>query len=832
MKKSMLNKDKNKKFSAQFSTTTEDAEVKEKLIESNMYTSLPVAISVIIIQLVFIFFMFFTRRTHQAVVSKFDLAISILFFCITLVFFVISIICKRIKNYNRVFANIVVLVFFICNFLYGTLISINEYIYGAPLYMLIAFTIFLPMMFYVKPIIAILSLSCTYVVMILCILVKLNFDLKRLLSVDFIHVVTFFMMIGFFFMSYIIRYKDKVHSAKTGIKLSELNENLQIISMTDALTGLKNRHALSDDLESYINKNIFVMMSDVDDFKFYNDTFGHDVGDKILANLAKALSKTFENKFCYRYGGDEFLVILPNFRANKFKAKIDEWRANIEPVIYESSNVKSSYSCGYVYGKPESQAELNRMLQFADEELYEAKHRGKNCAVGRSYLEALFNSKKKTNLFMKQYDNRNDTDALTGTSSMTYFVNKAWLFMNNMVDSTRDIGIVYFDILNFKTFNERYGYTEGDKLLKSFAETLKLTFEDELVARFSDDHFVVLTYLDGIENKIKRISEVFNSNWGKLFKAGIYKNDKKNTDGKSSDVSLLCDHARRACQSIKKSSTELFRYFDDDLAKEQERKIRIINRFSEALHNNEIKVFYQPIVDLKTRKISHFEALVRWQDPSPEYGFIKPEEFIPVLEEYHQIQEMDLNVLEKIAKDLHDNFSQDVSLKDFPISINISWLDFVLTPMIQRIEKILKDYNISKKMICFEIKESSFCERADIIKEKIQIMKNAGFEVWLDNFGVGAFPLSDLDEYNFDVIKIDRSFMLKFYKDKKVHALLKSFISSAADMNIKYLAQGVETEEQFEELQNVGCNLAQGYFVGPAIPFNKIKEMYFGNFEN
>lgn len=824
----MLRKDKKKKFSV----AEEDAEVKEKLIESNMYTSLPVAVAVIIIQLVFILFMFYTRKNQQAPVSKFDLGISICFFCISLVFFIISIICRKIKNYNRTFASVVVLIYFISNFLYGTLISINEYIYGSPLYMLIAFTIFLPMMFYVKPIIAILSLICTYSGMIFCILAKLNFDFKKLISVDFIHVVTFFMMIGFFFMAYIIRYKDKVHSAKAGIKLSELNENLQIISMTDALTGLKNRHALSGDFDSYINKSIVVMMSDVDDFKFYNDTFGHDIGDKILSNLAKALSKTFESKFCYRYGGDEFLVIFPISRESKFKAKIDEWKSNIESVIYNSSSVKSSCSCGYIYGKPESQAELNRMLQFADEELYEAKHRGKNCAVGRSYLKALFNSEKKQNIFMKQEDNRNDTDALTGTSSMTYFVNKAWLFMNNMVDLSREIGIVYFDIQNFKTFNERYGYTEGDKLLKSFAETLKLNFEDELVARFSDDHFVVLTYLNGIENKIKRIAEVFNSNWGKIFKAGIYKCDKKNSNEKSYDVSLLCDHARRACQSIKNSPTELFKYYDEELNKEQEKKIRIINRFSEALHNKEIKVFYQPIYNLKTRKITHFEALVRWEDPNPNYGFLKPDEFIPVLEEYRRIYEMDLNVLEQIAKDLHNNFSKDSSLKDFPISINISWLDFVLTPMIERIEKILKDYNISKKMICFEIKESSFLERADIIKEKIQLMKNAGFEVWLDNFGAGSFPLSDLDEYNFDVIKIDRKFMLKFYSDSKIHALLASFISSSKEMNLKYLAQGVETEEQFEELQSVGCDLAQGYFFGPAIPFEKIKEMYFAQDAN
>ncbi len=807
-------------------TAKEKKEIHCSLVESNIYTGLPISCGVLLVQLIFMLFMYFSKNPQRFVFSQAEKITCISYFCISLIFFAITVFCRIYKNFNRTFASISVYIFVISGFIFGAIISVNEYILGAPVYILLATTIFIPMMFHTWPRYAILIFVLTYVSLFIVIFIKIRFDgnaLNRFVLGDVSKLLIIFL---FSILFYVIRFKEKIHSIYEEIKLKELNESLQVISLGDALTGLKNRHALREDFSSYLNKNIVVMMSDVDDFKFYNDTFGHDLGDKILVELAESLVKIFENKYCYRYGGDEFLVIYPNINESEFKEKVEEWRLNQKAVACSESSVKSSSSCGYVYGRAESQAELNRMLHFADEELYEAKHRGKNCTVGHSYMEALYNSKKKNNILMRQEDSKKDIDTLTGAKSMTYFINKAWLLIHNVMDISRGIGIIYFDVIDFKIFNERYGYTEGDNLLKSFTETLRLIFEDNLISRFSDDHFVVLTYLSDIENKISRVALVIKSNWGKLIKAGIYKYSSADYDERhEDDISLLCDYARLACQSIKKIPGELFRYYDEEFTKEHEKKLRIINRFDEALQKKDIKVFYQPIVDVKTRKITHFEALARWIDSEAGDGFLKPDEFIPILEEHRRIYDMDLFVLGQIARDIHDNLGK-LNSDVYPISINISLMDFVLTPMIDRIEKILKDYNIDKKLICFEIKESSFSENADVVKQKILLMKESGFEVWLDNFGTGYFPLRQLDECNLDLIKIDRSFMQKFYTNSKIHSMLSSLVSHSKEMNIKFLAQGVENEEQFESLKKAGYDKAQGYLFGQPLPFDKIRETY------
>ncbi len=803
----------------------QEKEVRKRLTESNMYTSLPVAAGLVFAELVFVLFISFSKSSQRVRLSQPEKIACFVYFCISFVFFLLSSFWRIYKNFNRRIAALSIYVFVISGFVFGTIISANEYSRGIPLYIFLLTTIFLPMMFYTKPKNAFFIFTLSYIALLGSILFG-----EPTRKISLVDVLMFVFAYVFSILFYIIRYKDKIHSVNEGIKLKELNESLQVISLGDALTGLKNRHALREDFASYLNKPVVVMMSDVDDFKFYNDTFGHDVGDKILADLAMSLANTFENKYCYRYGGDEFLVIYPNITEAEFKDKLEKWRLSQKSLVCNEACVKSSNSCGYIYGRAESQAELNRMLHFADEELYEAKHRGKNCAVGHSYMEALYDSKKKNNILMRQEDSKKDIDTLTGAKSMMYFINKAWLLIHNLMDLRREIGIIYFDVVDFKIFNERYGFTEGDNFLKSFAETLKLSFEDNsnsLISRFSDDHFVVLTYLSDIENKINRIALIIKSNWGKRIKAGIYKynsvdDNERNDDG----ISLLCDYARLACQSIKNVPGELFRYYDEEFTKEHEKKVRIINKFDEVLQNREIKVFYQPIVDVKTRKITHFEALARWIDSEAKDGFLKPDEFIPVLEEHRRIYDMDLFVLEQIARDLHENLSKP-GFKPYPISMNISWMDFVLTPMIDRIEKILKDYDIDKKYICFEIKEAAFNERTDVVKQKILLMKDSGFKVWLDNFGTGAFPLRQMDEYNLDLIKIDISFMQKFYTNSKIHSMLSNLVSGSKGMGVKCLAQGVENEGQFKSLKEAGFDKAQGYLFGQALPLDKAMKAYF-----
>jgi diguanylate cyclase (GGDEF)-like protein len=164
--------------------------------------------------------------------------------------------------------------------------------------------------------------------------------------------------------------------------LQEDNRLLQQISLTDALTGCRNRLSLRHDFPDYIERELFTMMLDVDDFKSINDQYGHDKGDIALEQTGKLLINTFGANHCYRYGGDEFLVICPGIELDEFHRKAESLMGNRPVIDVGNDTIQVSYSIGYSQGKPNDESTLRNMLILADNRLYQAKRRGKNEIVG------------------------------------------------------------------------------------------------------------------------------------------------------------------------------------------------------------------------------------------------------------------------------------------------------------------------------------------------------------------------------------------------------------------------------------------------------------------
>ncbi len=409
------------------------------------------------------------------------------------------------------------------------------------------------------------------------------------------------------------------------------------------------------------------------------------------------------------------------------------------------------------------------------------------------------------------------SDEVTGISNMNYFRSQVLDIQSDKKININDYIYLYFDIENFKMLNQKYGFWEGNTFLKSFAELLQSTFEDSVSARFSNDNFVVFTKDQNITDKIQQICQKISEYQFDIqlgIKVGAYKPEKRDC------IPLIaCDHARYACNTIKKHYHLNYCLFDKQMELNFQKKQYIINNFDNAIKNDHIKVFYQPVVNCKTGKICGFEALARWNDP--QFGFLSPADFIQTLEEYYQIHRLDMYVVEQVCKKIRA--SMDKGRKILPVSLNFSRLDFDSLNLATEVENCLNKYNIDKANIHIEVTESTLSEDDIKLKEELKSFRSHDYALWLDDFGSGYSGLNVLKEYDFDLMKIDMIFLKNFDGNAKARQILKNVINLAKDLGMKTLTEGVESQEAYQFLRENGCDMLQGYLFSKPIPAEEIE---------
>ncbi len=244
-------------------------------------------------------------------------------------------------------------------------------------------------------------------------------------------------------------------------------------------------------------------------------------------------------------------------------------------------------------------------------------------------------------------------------------------------------------------------------------------------------------------------------------------------------------------------------------------KSHILNTFEAALRERNICVYYQPVIRTVSNRLCGFEALSRWIDP--EYGMIGPDRFIPILEEHRLIHRLDLYVVESVCIRLRKLIdSKNIPI---PISFNLSRLDFDLCDVFTEVETIVKKYRIPNNLLNIEITESTIADHEDMMRAVIEKFHNAGHQVWMDDFGSGYSSLNALKDFTFDELKLDMRFMSSFHV--RAQRILTSVVQMAKEIDIHTLAEGVETEEQFVYLRDIGCEKVQGYYFGRPLPFEE-----------
>jgi len=407
-------------------------------------------------------------------------------------------------------------------------------------------------------------------------------------------------------------------------------------------------------------------------------------------------------------------------------------------------------------------------------------------------------------------------DLLTGLPGMTYFFDLADKKRKELAKKGGNPAFLFLDLCGLRFYNRKYGFAAGDRLLQSFARVLTSVFGEENCSRFSQDHFVVFTEGQGLEERLSSLFENWKSEEHPAVRAGIY------LDNLSADVSTACDYARAARNEIRNSYVSTFRCFDSDMMINAERRQYIISHLDRAIKEKWIQVYYQPIIRAINGRVCDEEALARWIDP--ELGFLSPAEFIPILEEANLIYRLDLCVLEQVLEKMRH--MDDSGLILVPQSINLSRTDFDSCDIVEEIRKRVDNAGLARSLFSIEITESTVGSDLDFIKEQIDRFHALGFPVWMDDFGSGYSSLDVLANIDVDLIKLDMRFMQEFDKGEKSKIILTELMRMISSLGIDTVCEGVERADQVEFLRDIGCTKLQGFYYTKPLSESQIMERY------
>ena len=422
---------------------------------------------------------------------------------------------------------------------------------------------------------------------------------------------------------------------------------------------------------------------------------------------------------------------------------------------------------------------------------------------------------------MNYYDN------ITGIQNKKMFIEKFKQLINNSSNKSK-LGIIFFDIDNFKNINDSYGHEVGDEILLRLCKRIENILDGRhTFARFGGDEFIIafsnvinqIEIKDFLDELLLKVRKPFYVDSRKIccsisIGVSIYPNDSNRLD-------ILLKTADMAMHTAKEEGKNRYKFFDINILNILKRQSEIEKALRTAIENNEIFMVFQPKISIKDEKVNGFEALVRWVND--ELGFISPAEFIPIAESSGLIIDLGKYIIEESFKKCKELYCSTKS--KFHIAINISDIQLREEGFISFISEMLEKYNIPPEFIEFEITEGVIMKSVVKNIELLIGLKRLGVSIALDDFGTGYSSLSYLKRLPIDVLKIDKSFVDGIGVDEKSEYIAESIIKLSHSLNLKVVAEGVETKEQLGYLDKMKCDVAQGYYFSKPEKFEVIKEM-------
>ncbi|MES9942887.1 MAG: diguanylate cyclase [Candidatus Thiodiazotropha sp. 6PLUC2] len=629
------------------------------------------------------------------------------------------------------------------------------------------------------------------------------------------------------------------------------------------------------------NRSLIFIMVDIDRFKFINDHYGHANGDKVIKYVSEILSTNSRPEDVVgRYGGDEFALVLPDALMDEALAIAERLRMDIQQKCHTLfTNPQTVTTSIGLAGLEEEVEDSMLLINNADCALYEAKQQGRNCiiqwnpelrhsahkskdnpanivsdsewremdeserhlrteilrledVIGHLESELEFNRQE-----MKRREGR---DELTGLPNRYIFNDRIGQELARSERNHKLTAIISIDIDSFSRINEALGVSTGDQILKLTAERLIISLRktdtiavvDEQseydlpnISRINKDEFaLVLSDVEDVKSvtwvahrilsQLKKPMHVDDQELFISFSMGValYPHDDETPD----ELLHKAATARRAAKSDAGSNP--VRFFSREINRKAFHSIWLETQLNKAIFHQQFELVYQPKINILTGRIVGIEALARW--PHPKVGYIPPDEFIPIAEQTGRINKLGLWAFKKACTDMRR--WHKMGFEDLSLSVNLSAVQLRDDALAEKFLRVCEKRKIPPSKIELEITESTLIKNFEHSESVMSDLHDAGINFALDDFGKGFSSLNYLQNLPIRTIKIDRTFLNNTLPNKQTQTIVAAIISMAKSLDLKIVAEGVETEAQRNFLEQHECDEIQGTLFSPPVTADEV----------
>jgi diguanylate cyclase (GGDEF)-like protein/PAS domain S-box-containing protein len=418
-------------------------------------------------------------------------------------------------------------------------------------------------------------------------------------------------------------------------------------------------------------------------------------------------------------------------------------------------------------------------------------------------------------------------DALTGVPNRRRLVARLGQELADARQGNRALSVLIMDIDRFKYINDIFGYEMGDKVLTRTAELLRAVIGNkDLVARLGSDEFAVVHLSDTLVADAAAVARKIKDAIASGMKIGEQDIVVTVTIGiavfpqNGQDAETLLKNADMALSRAKVQGRNTVQFFSSDIVERMSDFYFLEKRLFSALKNDEYLIDYQPYCDLSTRKIAGVEALIKWN--SGDRGMVSPSKFIPTLEDTGLIIDVGEWVMRTACKQIK---AWNRNGTGFPVSVNLSLLQFRHKYLVDMVSDAIREFRLDPRYLTLEVTEGICIHDMDLTISILRKLKDTGISISVDDFGTGYSSLNYIKKLPVDNLKIDMSFVRDVAKDPDAASIITAITGLARSLNLKTIAEGVETEEQRNILHLLRCDMGQGYFFSRAVPAAEFEKL-------
>lgn len=435
-----------------------------------------------------------------------------------------------------------------------------------------------------------------------------------------------------------------------------------------------------------------------------------------------------------------------------------------------------------------------------------------------------------------KFKNQNDElkymayyDSLTGLFNRNYFVMRLGEFIRKAEEERCVVSVMFIDVDDFRKINDGMGMVVGDEVVQQYGQFLSTFFGENVIAcHMNSDVFCMAIYdpcgsrtVENIHKKIQdRIQKGFILTNGMELHLTVSIGVAEYPEASRSALELI-NCAEIVMFKAKAAGKDSIQYFDAPILQDFLDTVAIENKLKEAVFNKNFCLHFQPQYCTESKRLRGVEALIRWKDE--ENKMISPAVFIPIAEKNGAIIPIGNWVMEESIR----YYAEWKRKYEYPLimSINISAIQYKRKDFVGQLLGIMQKYQVDPSEIELEITESILIEDFAEVKEKLMMLRDYGIRISLDDFGTGFSSLAYLNGLPIDTLKIDKSFVDRVSTDESTRIITESIVSMVSKLGYESVAEGVETQEQFEYMQKIGCNVIQGYLLGKPMPPEEMEQL-------